>query len=204
MKNFPLVTAVAVIGDAAVRPLRARTQRAVAVAAVTSRIENGTIAFALSSHVVRSAAALQHWLDDAIADDPVLVGHRLLRISRLLCASGFDRNLAHSFQPEGRHDIADLHRNRLTPLVVSALYADVLAVDEQALTWSPRGRRDGHTLAMLAVINALATWVIFFRRASAGPENAVTREKVLTRLVEDLRRGGAPGALVGSVAPSIH
>ena len=40
MKNFPLVTAVAVIGDAAVRPLRARTQRAVAVAAEVADVSS--------------------------------------------------------------------------------------------------------------------------------------------------------------------
>jgi hypothetical protein len=204
MLDFQRVTAIAVIGDAAVRPVAVRHQSAAAVAAVTSRFEDGSFSFALRTHVVRRADALQHWVDAVVADDPVLVGHRLLRISRLLRAAGLDRSLGHSFNPAGRHDIADLHGRRMIPLVVSALHADVLAIDETALAWRPGVRRDGTMLASAALINALATWVVFVRRTIAGPDHAVTRERLLTRLAHDLRRGGAPPALVASLEPNFH
>ena len=92
----------------------------------------------------------------------------------------------------------------MVPLAVSALYADVLAIDERALACNPDTGRTGNGLATAALINALATWVIFFRRAAAGPDNAVLREKVLTRLDHDLRSGGAAPAVIASLSPAIH
>lgn len=204
MIDFERVTAFAVIGDAAMRRMPARYQRAVAVAAITSHIAPGAISFSLATHVVGTPAALQHWVDARIADDPVLVGHRLMRMSRLLCAAGLGRSLARSFSAEGRYDITDLHRGRMIPLAISALYADMLSVDERALACRPDTARTGNALATAALINALATWVIFFRRAAAGPDNAVLREKVLTRLDHDLRSGGAVPAVIASLSPAIH
>ena len=202
MIEFDHVTAIAVIGD--VRPRNRKTERAVAVAAITSIITSDTIGFTLASHVVRSPKALQNWIGDVLADDPVLVGHRLPRISRLLRGAGLDYNLCGSFRADARHDVAEISGGRMVPLVVSALDANMLAVDERALAarWGPPC--EGHVLAGLATINAVATWALFVHRIAHGRNQVLLRERELTRLAQDLVRGGATTVLTASVAPSIH
>jgi hypothetical protein len=171
--------------------------RASAIAALKVTGPPDALAFALHTHVPASAARLTAWIDALVVNDPLLVGHRLARTSRLLIASGYTRNLSATFNHTGRCEILDVVRGRPTPLSAAALLNGVMAVDEEALVH----RRPINTgiAANLALINAVASWVIHVRRSTPGRGNASLQRRVLGQLVDALHEGPAPALVIAAM-----
>lgn len=195
------VTAIAVVADVPPRP-RSRIHRARAVAVMkTEFIDDGFI-FSLATHVVRSPEQLQHWLDEQIADDPLLVGHRLIRMSRLLRNTGYDRHLAGTFCREGRYDIAGRYTKIPMPLSRAAAGVDILAIDDFALSGRAALRLPAHVAADIALTNSVASFVVWASHAASVPDTSL--DVMLTRLGAALRKGRAPATLVAAITPLMH
>jgi hypothetical protein len=154
--------------------------RAGAIAALTVTGEPDDLTFSLSTHIPSSPARLTHWVDDLVAHDPMLVGYRLPRTSRLLTASGYIRRLAGTFSREGQYDVLDVLRGRPTPLSTIALMHGVMAVDEEALF---AARPIGTDVAAgLALVNAVASWIVYVGRVTPGKAGRVARRQALRQL----------------------
>lgn len=186
------VTAIAVISSRALA-LVDTIPRAAAVAAVTLRWDGERYEAALHTHLPREPAGLHRWLDTLLADDPLLVAHRLARVSRLLRAAGYDRSLAGSFNREGRVDL----RFRRTPrasLAVLAAAVGTAAVDEAALrrASAPIG---ACTLGTLALVNAAATAMLWAVGETERHNDDAPLVATLQALSGALARGPAPAAV---------
>lgn len=155
------------------------------------------LAFALHTHVPASIARLTAWIDALVADDSLLISHRLARTSRLLIASEYTRNVGATSNHTGRCKILDFVRGRPTPLSTAALLNGVMAVDEEALVH--RRPIDTGVAANLALINTVASWVIYIRRSTPGRGNAALQRCVLGQLVDALLGGPAPAPVIAAM-----
>lgn len=132
-------------------------------------------------HVPTTSARLTAWLNELVANDPMLVGYKLARISRHLRAAGYRRDLLASFsQIGGRYDVLDVVRGCPTPLSILAVMHGVQAVDEEALTGASSVTTN--TATNLALINAVASWVIFLGRQTPGKRGLLLRRRALAQL----------------------
>jgi hypothetical protein len=180
MPIFPSTVAIATLSSRVLDTSNAKEPRAGVVAALKVTGDPDNLTFSLRTHVPSSAARLTHWVDDLVADDPMLVGHRLARTSRLLTASGYKRRLAGTFSREGQYDVLDVVRGRPTPLSTIALMHGVMAVDEEALL---AARPIGADVAGgLALVNAVASWVVYVGRVTPGKAGRAVRRQALRQL----------------------
>ena len=88
--------------------------RAAAVAAVTLRFHGVQCNAEFHTHVPSGAAGLQHWLDRLLADEPLVVGHRLGQTSVLLREAGYDRSLWRRVYRRPRIDLCPRRSPRLS------------------------------------------------------------------------------------------
>lgn len=173
------------------------TPRAAVVAALKVSGPMDALTFTLHTHVPGSASRLRAWVDGLVADDPLLIGYRLARTSRLLIASGCRRHLAASFNRTGQHEILDVVHGKPMPLSTIALLNGVMAVDEEALVAARP--ISVQVAANLALINAVASWIIAVRRSTPGRELRELRRDALRQLVAALLKGPAPAPVVAAV-----
>lgn len=188
----------------AARDARLTTNRCTGITAgaVVARLARHSFDFTFHAIPSTAGMSLQQWGDMLIADEPLLIGYRLHRTSRLLRQAGFDRSMVHSFIPEGRAELVDCPRTGRTPLSVSALLNGVMAVDNDVLIHAslPIAPTTGATLAL---INAAASWVIWFRRATAHAEHRWLRDEGLAQFRAQVRATGNV-ALIAAIDPTVQ
>lgn len=175
---------------------------AAAVAALKVTGPDHALAFSLHTHIPTTSTRLTRWLDALIADDPLLIGYRLPRISRLLAASGYCCDLAESFSRAGRHEIMHVVRGRPRSLAATAVMSGVMAIDEDALYAAGPLQHD--IAATLALVNAVASWVIFVRRLPPGQASAIARRDALNQLGIQLLQDRAPTPVVAAMTCPIR
>ena len=195
----------------ALRHLLAKSQprgslRTAAVAALRVTGKADALRFSLHAHAPlpgrAGAAALTAWLGALVADDPLLIGYRLARTSRLLRASGYPRDLAGSFGLAGRAEILDVLNGQPLPLSVIAVRSGIMAVDEEALLRAcPLNR---HTAATLALVNAVASWSAWVRQLPAAQASDAMRRDALRQLGHSLQAGPTPAVVIAAAFGSIH
>lgn len=173
-----------------------------AVAALKVTDADQALSFSFHAHVPSTGSGLTQWVDALVADDPLLIGYRLPLISRLLAASGYRRNLAGSFNPAGRHEIMDVVRGRPRSMAITAAMSGVLAVDEDALYPARPIRHD--VAATLALINAVASWVVFASRLPPEQVSASERRDALRQLGLALLQARAPTPVVSAMICGVH
>lgn len=160
---------------------RSGPPRAGVVAALRVTGHRRALQFETRVHVPTTSACLTEWLDALVFDDPMLVGYQLGRTSRHLRAAGYPRDLARSFkQIGGRYDVLDVVRGQPAPLSILAVMHGVQAVDEAALTGAGSVTID--TAINLALINAVASWVIFLGQQTLGKRGLLVRRRALAQL----------------------
>lgn len=202
MHDFSSTVAIAALSARVLDSRDLSLPRAGVVAALKVTGAPDDLEFAPHVHVASAAAPLTRWVDDLVSDDPLLVGYRLGRTSRLLSGSGYRCNLVGSFSPAGRYDVLDVVRGTPTPLSTIALLHGVMAVDEEALlTASPL---DTHVAANLALINAVAAWVIYVGRTTAGKAGAQARRCALRQLGSALTHSPVHGLLAAAMTGSMQ
>ncbi|MDV3166662.1 MAG: hypothetical protein Q8807_03320 ['Waltheria sp.' little leaf phytoplasma] len=175
--------------------------RAAAVAALKVTGDDAALAFSLHTQVPRTPADLDRWIDPLIADNPLLIGYRLGRISRLLTEAGYGRRLIAGFSAQGRHELLDVVRGRPVPLSVAAGLCGVAAVDEDALL--PFAPIAPHVAADLALVNAVASWIVHVRRGGHGTSTPAAAA-ALTQLSEALHTGAAPLPLIAATVAAVQ
>lgn len=175
---------------------------AAAVAALKVTGPDHALAFSLHTHVPTTSTRLTRWLDALIADDPLLIGYRLPRISRLLAASGYRCDLAGSFSRAGRHEIMHVVRGRPRSLAATAVMSGVMAVDEDALYAARPLQHD--VAATLALVNAVASWVVFVRQLPPGQTSAIARRDALNQLSIRLLQDQASTTVIAAMSCPIQ
>lgn len=187
-----IVTALAVLPTA--EQLGAEpAPRAAAVAAVTLRFHSGQCDAAFRTQVPGNAAGLQRWLDRLLADEPLLVGHRLGRTSVLLREAGYDRSLWRCVDRRARIDLCPRRSPRLS-LIALAGAIGISAVDERALLCAA-APINGSTLAGLALVNATATAVICAARETRHRDDLRLLDAVMNGLAAASSSGPMPVAV---------
>jgi len=202
MHHFSSAVAIAALSSRVLGSRDAVPARASAVAALQVTGAPDALIFAAHVHVPTSPALLTRWVHALVGDDPMLVGYRLGRTSRLLQGAGYPQNLAGSFSPTGRYDVLDVVRSRPTPLSVIALMHGVMAVDEDALLGARPITAD--VAANLALINAVVSWVIYVGRTTPGKDGARVRRHALRQLGNALVRALGHGLLAAAMTGSVQ
>lgn len=202
MHDFSSTVAIATLSSRVLDSCDAVRPRAGVVAALKVTGDPDDLDFSSHIHVPNSAGALTRWVDDLVGDDPTLVGYRLGRTSRLLRGAGYVRNLAGSFARAGRYDVLDVVRSAPTPLSVIALMHGVMAVDEDALL--PALPISADVAVNLALINAVASWVIYVGRNTPGKIGAQARRRALGQLGAALSHSPGHGLLAAAMTGSVQ
>lgn len=197
MPPFSATLSIAALSSRVFMAGDAAHPHAAAVAALKVTADEDALAFSLHTHVPSTGARLTAWLDALVADDPLLVGYRLPRISQLLAAAGYDRHLAGSFNRAGRHEVMRLDRGKPTPLSVIAVRHGVQAVDEEAVMRAAPVRAD--VAATLALVNAVACWITYVHKVSADAADTRRREVALAQLGRSLMTRTSPAPLAAAM-----
>ena len=196
--TFSQTVAIAAVSTRVYGPCAGSSAAAVAALKVTG--EDAALAFSFQTHVPRTPAVLDRWISRLIADDPLLIGYRLGRISRLLTAAGCSRRLMASFHPGRRCELLDVVRGRPVPLSVAGL-CGVAAIDEDALL--PFAPILPHVVVDLALVNAVVSWIIHVRRDGHGTSTPAAAA-ALTQLFQLLRTGPTPLPLFAATIAEVQ
>ena len=202
MHDFSSTVAIATLSSRVLESRDMPRTRAGVVAALKVTGDPDDLAFAPHVHVPTSAPLLTRWVDGLVGDDPMLVGYRLGRTSRLLQGAGYVQNLASSFSQTGRYDVLDVVRGTPTPLSVIALMHGVMAVDEEALL--PASPVTPDVAGNLALINAVASWVVYVGRNTPGKVGSQARRRALGQLGSALSHSPVHGLLAAAMTGSVQ